>query len=226
MRSQGKKINGKRANKQISRRPRFAGPTGKTAMVNQSFFDSLTVRLSYTDQTLVRKNTSSYQARWSYRANSVYDPDYTGTGGQCSGFNEYAAMYYYYRVIRVHYDVQLSNLESFPILVALAPTSIDYVDAALDLSELPYGKKAILSAKGGQDRCRLRGSVSMTDVVGESTVLYSDNYSSQVTTNPTFAAFLCVALNADGANTLTNGVFASIRLQYDVTFYKKKQTAV
>ncbi len=218
-----KQKNGK---KKTYRVKRAGGAAGKTAVVNQSFLDSITVRLSYTDTSLVKKNTSSYQARWSYRANSVYDPDYTNVGGSCSGFAEYAAMYYYYRVLKVHYDIQLSNQEVFPILVAVAPTSVDFTDAVGDLAELPYAKKTLLSAKGGQDRCRLKGSFSMTQVVGEQTPLFSDNYSAQVTANPAYAVFVCVGLNADGANTLTNGVFASIRLQYDVTFYKKKQTAV
>ena len=37
-------------------------------------------------------------ARWLLRCNSVYDPDYSGAGGQPRGFDQYAALYNQYTV--------------------------------------------------------------------------------------------------------------------------------
>lgn len=44
-----------------------------------------------------------------FRLNSVYDPDYTATGHQPRGYDQWAALYAYYRVHVATYSVTASN---------------------------------------------------------------------------------------------------------------------
>ncbi len=154
--------------------------------------------------------------------NSVYDPDYTTGGGSCSGFTAYSLMYNYYRVDHFSIDVDIANQENFPVMFIMAPVSGSFSGDPLDLAEMPYAKKGVLSAKGGQDRLTLKYSTSIAALVGSKTALLSDNYASQVTTNPAYTALMTLAINCDGGAVLTNGVFGSIRVKYRVIFYKRQ----
>jgi len=154
--------------------------------------------------------------------NSAYDPDYTYTGGSCSAFSQWAALYNYYRVLEFHYEIEIVNLETFPILVALAPVSaVPSISNVYDIAELPMSKKGTLSAKGGQDRRIFKGTVRLSRFLGSQVVFYSDGYASTINANPSLLAYFVVGLNCDGGNTLTNGAFSTIRLRYVTSFFKK-----
>ncbi len=67
-----------------------------------------------------------------FRANSLYDPDYTGTGHQPLGFDQWAAFYRTYVVRRFRWTVQLLNYSAFQSIVgtildnnATLPTGLD-----------------------------------------------------------------------------------------------------
>jgi len=154
--------------------------------------------------------------------NSCYDPDYTFTGGSCAAFGEWSTLYNYYRVLEFSYEVEIVNLEAFPILVAMAPVSaVPSISNVYDIAELPLSKKGTLSAKGGQDRRIFRGKVLLSRFLGSQVVYYSDGYASTVNSNPSLLAYFVIGLNCDGSHTLTNGAFATIRLRYLTTFFKK-----
>jgi len=154
--------------------------------------------------------------------NSVYDPDPSLGSGSISGFAEWAAMYRYYRVIGFGYDVTISNMETFPVAVGVVPASESISSAtAHNLAELPYAKSSLLSGKGGLDKVRFSGYHPLADLVGESTLFYSDNYASAVTTNPASLLYFSTWANCDGAHTLGNGVFQMTKYYYSVIFYKK-----
>jgi len=56
-----------------------------------------------------------------YALNSLYDPDYSGSGTQPVGFDEIMTMFYYYRVISVRVRISCTNAGSAGI-IAVTPS--------------------------------------------------------------------------------------------------------
>jgi len=184
--------------------------------------DNVVVELYYQDTVPTRNNVGGSVCSWRYRINSCYDPDPLLGTGAVSGFSEWAAMYTHYRVISFAYDVQLSNMESFPLVALCAPTLLDpgaNYTGTDQFSELPFGRKSILSAKGGSDRCRFRDSFSIARFEGSQEPLTDQSFSSQTTTNPAMIRFFNIGV--DSSSPLVNGVFASVRLSFLVQFYAR-----
>lgn len=79
------------------------------------------VKLRYVDHT-THTHTSGAIKTWLMRGNSVFDPDYTFTGHQPSGFDEFAAFYQYYRVVASKVEVILSSLTALvPMMCLVRP---------------------------------------------------------------------------------------------------------
>ncbi len=57
-----------------------------------------------------------------FRGNSVYDPDYTGTGHQPVGFDEFSAFFQYYRVVASKIILIISSITTdTPVIVTVRP---------------------------------------------------------------------------------------------------------
>jgi len=68
-----------------------------TRVPRSPFPDRAITKLKYVD-TISLNATSLIDARYFYRCNSLFDPDFTGTGHQPMGFDQYAALYNHYHV--------------------------------------------------------------------------------------------------------------------------------
>jgi len=185
------------------------------------------VVLKYQDPTNTRSNVGGYPCTWRYRMNSAYDPDPALGSGSLSGFTEWAAFYYNYRVLSFQYEINLTNNESFPVVIVSSPTNNDvglnYTNLT-QISELQYGKSRCLSPKGGQDRIRYQGKLLLSDVLGDDSYYYDPNYYSAVTSNPSNLLYFNVGFG-DNSNVQVNGVGCFIRLSYEVEFFDRKTLA-
>lgn len=70
--------------------------------------NNYTVRLTYADNYRHVFNYGS-AASQVFRTNSIFDPDFTGTGHQPLGRDLWASMYDYYCVLACHYQIKLYN---------------------------------------------------------------------------------------------------------------------
>lgn len=112
------------------------GPTG--------FPDRVFVKLKFTD-VLSISIASGIWTYYTWRGNSVYDPNYTGTGAQPLGFDQWAAFYTRYRVhgskIRVRTSpttTSTATAQTHAIVVAPATSAITLPTAPLDMLAQPY----------------------------------------------------------------------------------------
>jgi len=91
-----------------------------------------------------------------FRGNSIYDPDYTSTGGQPTSRDEWAAFYNYYRVraskIRTSF-VSLSNLASTSAMIAIIPSlSVPTTTISpLTIVDQPYARYKIIGQGDGSN---------------------------------------------------------------------------
>lgn len=221
-------------NQSRSKNYRSIRPRQRAAVIPKVYFgshmdvpasipDSLTARLVYLDQTENRNNVGGFVCSWRYRLNSAYDPDPLLGTGAISGFNEWAAFYTHYRVLSLSYDVNISNMEAFPLTAVAAPTLTDLganSTNTITLPEIPYGKKRCLSAKTGADRCRFRGTVTVAKLEGSTEPFTDSSFAATVSTNPAMIRFMNFGVSS-GASALVSGVFISARLEYLVQFYAR-----
>uniref|UniRef100_UPI004047FF53 hypothetical protein n=1 Tax=Aliarcobacter sp. TaxID=2321116 RepID=UPI004047FF53 len=164
-------------------------------------------------------------ATYQFRINSIYDPNYTGTGHQPLGHDELGALYNRYRVYGMRYKITFINRStSYQAECALqlrpnvsAHTSMDTV------FEAPYSKKCIVGIEGGSSIKVLKGYASVAKIRGVSkkTVSADDTYQAQVGANPSVEPILTIYVRNNDA---TVDLFMAFRveLEYFVCFFDRK----
>jgi hypothetical protein len=156
--------------------------------------------------------------------NSAWDPDPLLSSGSLSGYAEWAAFYFNYRVVKFSYDVTLSNLETHPVSTVCAPTTADLgsnYSNTPQISEFPYGKMSIMSAATGMDRCRFTGTIDLPKFLGDPQFYRGDLlFQSATGTNP--GNLLYMNFGAYSGINFANGIFVSARLGYLVEFFYKR----
>lgn len=225
--AKGRRPNPKSPGSRLRRRAKRNGGQrisfGKVLVMPQSFPDTVITTLRYQDTIMNRNNVGGLVASWRYRINSAFDPDPLLGTGALSGFAEWATIYTHYRITNFRYNIQIANNETFPLMVACAPTLTDLGANTSNLDqvpELPYGKKSLLSAKGGADKTSIRGSISVAKLEGSTEPFTDSSFASVVTTNPVMVRFFNIGFTG-GSTPLVNGVFVSIRLSYRAQFYAR-----
>lgn len=152
---------------------------------------------------------------WTFRINSIFDPDFTSTGNQPVGFDQFAALYGRYTVLRAHFEVIFSNVTSLPGRVGyyLTPQS-SYPSASDVWCVQPHGKSAVAGALGsGKDTVTLRGSTSMFKELGVTRSQYMDDqdFSSTTSANPLRPLYLHVYVQ--GISPAGNAsIYAAVKL--------------
>lgn len=68
---------------------------------------------------------------YSFRGNSVWDPDFTGAGGVSTLFNTYASLYNRHRVLSSRISLQFTNLGTAPMTAYLMATILNSPPTAL-----------------------------------------------------------------------------------------------
>jgi hypothetical protein len=188
--------------------------------------DSFLVRLTYPDTTLTRTNTTFNFLSWRYRMNSVWDPDPGLGSGSVPGHSFYSSGYSAYRVLAIGYSVDLSNLEGSPVDVVIAPSLTDLGMNYASMNELfgnPYASQSLVSAKGGQDRTRLKGYIDLGQFWGNSNDLLGDaNFGSPVGGNPAQTLYLNVGGVSASQFTVGNGLDYRFTMTFDTLYYQRK----
>lgn len=153
-----------------------------------------------------------------FRANSVFDPNSTGTGGQPLGFDTLSAIYNRYRVNSYRYHVEMMSVSvSYKGACALVngnetPTSLD------EIIEYPLSQLKCIGFSGSPTGIFTRKE-ELSHLQGKSQISYhSDDLTGAiVNTNPTEVIDLHVAIQNDNASTLA--LFTTCIMWYDVIFY-------
>jgi hypothetical protein len=187
--------------------------------------EAILVDLTYPDVTYTKNNVGSPFLSWRYRMNSVFDPDPALGSGSVPGYTYYSGGYGSYRVLTLGYSIDLSNLEASPLDIVAVPSNTDLGLNYAAVNELfgnPYASQALISAKGGMDRARLKGSIDIGEFWGNpGQYLNDDSFGGTVGANPGTLLFLNVGANSATNFTASNGVDFRVSLTYTVLWYKR-----
>lgn len=191
--------------------------------------EEMTIKLVYHD-SYTHTHTSGAIQLWEFRANSVYDPDYTYTGHQPTGFDEMAALYQRYLVTGCKIEVEASPLSSsgssVPIVVAILPRLEQ--NSITDINTVVENPKAISTVVTGNvadanQHYHLSKYINVAKLFGVKSVQDDLDYSSVVTSNPTAVAFYSLYSNSANGSS-TSIVALTVTLTYWVKFYKRQTT--
>lgn len=173
--------------------------------------DRTIVKLKYSET--VAHNFGALTGAYYFNANSLFDPNRSGTGHQPMGFDELSGLYNRYRVRGVSLKMTVGDC-STPVMIAIhaingsagAPT---YDDAA----EQPYAKSMTVSATGGADLKSKSLYMDMKKLLGRPTLDSRDE--ATFNQSPTEVAMIGAFFETfDQATNMT-----TIVARYDLVYY-------
>lgn len=175
--------------------------------------DSTCLKFVYSDYRFVTAAVN--QAEYVYRLNSLFDPDFTGVGGQPDGFDQWKTLYSNYRVVAAAVEVQAAGGNGFGF-VAIAPTS---TSTTLASAEEAGGLRHARAGTFTQQFPRtVKALWHIGTILGQSdeTVLTSKDAQAAVTASPTSEAFVHVCCETSGASDV-------VYLWTKITYYARME---
>lgn len=189
--------------------------------------DRFFTKLKYTDiHALTFTGSSGVPANQSYRVNSIFDPDITGTGHQPLGHDEFAVLYNRYRVYGMKYHITLSNQSTTDyadVAVSLRPNLTPYTSIYTAM-ESPYCQKLTIGPEtGSRNIAQIKGYASVAKLRGLSKrqVAIEDDLSALFGSNPGNMPMLTILIqNQNSASSIV--VNARVDVEYYVCMYDRK----
>lgn len=191
----------------------------KVRSLSFGFPDVFKTRLKYNEVVHLSSILPSYLAYATYRANSVYDPNYAIGGASPRFFNQFKAVYDKYVVLGCKVKVMFSNQSTtvpanvliwFGDELLLLPTFNDYAESR-------YKKLNTIGSSQGEGNTTLSMFMPMKKLLGQNS-LNSDPYVySYVNTNPTDEVFFALVASATDSSSAVN-VYATMEVTYYVLF--------
>jgi hypothetical protein len=200
---------------------RGAGPAAHGIRVG--FPAERTVTLNYCDYDKMTASTGVL-AKYQFRLNSCFDPDFTGTGHQPMGFDQWAAYYNHYVVESVDYEVQLAPTGT--VYTYTATYISDDTTVPLNYSEIQElgGVVAMGVPYASVNTHIFKGTVNIGKFFNRENIASDNELRALTTANPTEIAYL--SIYASNADIVTGQEFYfAIKLAYKVRFMEPKDLA-
>jgi len=181
--------------------------------------DVLAVKMCYND---VRPITAvGNEGVYTYRMNSVFDPDFTGVGGQPEGFDQLKALYSRYRVMALGVDVKATSLTSGNAgCIAMAPSENSALSTTAEqLGGLRNARTAEYAFGGGIAHMKALYHIGALLGYSDESVLANTNLDAAISGNPGFQQYLWVQ-NRDSSAT------GAIQLTIKLTYYVRMEVPI
>lgn len=168
-------------------------------------------RMRYTAQDITLASVSGVLADYSFRLNSLFDPDLTGVGHQPLGRDQMAQFYNRYRVFAASWKITTFPTGSAGTLVVL-PSNDATSLASVTPSTIMEQGRSIAYPLSVRDAAIHTGRINLADLTGVSAATYKadDRYASDMSTNPVETMVLHVMQYA--AVGATNSVIFNIEM--------------
>lgn len=171
-------------------------------------------------------SASTTMLLWSFRANSLFDPDLTGTGGQPLWHDQIAAVYQNYRVVKVKMEAIFNNGTPNSVATCFIVPTASAVAGVFDLqnmSERAYDMR-LASGERGPIRFSKTFDIAKMDSISKTIWNADPGYAADMGANPAKAPAVSICFqNMDQVNTV--GVQVTAILTYYVKFFKLIQVS-
>ncbi len=214
-----------------SRGRRGGGGGGGGLLV--SAFPTKTFRtLKYTDNKMLTETAAGAGASNVYSLNGLYDPDFSGVGGQPMWFDQLLSVngpYLKYRVTSVTITVIFGNNTAGNLYCYLNCTASNAIPASLlAAQQKPMSKYRMLnpSTSGkGQTTFKLRVSVAKVLGVTNQHLLNDDYYAGSYTANPLSQPFLQLGIYAAPGGAVVGQANYTLEIDYHAQIYQLSPNA-
>lgn len=210
------------------RRPRnrFARGGAHTATLTKTLIcpDELDTKLRF--RKIANRAGASTLLYDEFTPNGAYDVDPNVGSTETYGFDEYASLYSYYRVVGYSYSCTITNNDAnSPIMVYCLNTNTQPSSSGnrWDMySTNAYCSSKLVAAAGSYPSTHtFRGRMSVVKVLGSIAPETEDNYRALVTANPADLVWLSFASEATGAATSLDVTY-DFKLTIKVRFYSRE----
>lgn len=194
-----------------ARRPKLSGLSRRVVGLP----DRMRLTMPYGSEGLISPAAGSYAVQ-SFRGNSVYDPDFSGTGTTAFLYTQMTALYYKYRVLGIRAEVNFLDSATAPLTVGVLVSNQNTVPSMPYLIGARHCWRMIL-APGGPQTCKHTISATTGAVYGvtEKVVRSEDDFTAVAGTNPNNTWWLHLFI--DNTISAAPGYAAySLRVEYDV----------
>ncbi len=153
--------------------------------------------------------------------NSLFDPDRTGTGHQPYGYDQLAALYNRYRVLKSKWEVTFGSTTVTYYAVLLPSngtlTAISNATTFEAAAEAPLAKSTLVGANA--ESVIYRGGIALNELNGVTTTEYlaDDRFEAQIGSSPAELIVLTAGWYNSSGSTIT--VAAMIKLSFEVDFH-------
>lgn len=190
--------------------------------------DRALIKLRYRDNyTLTTAGPGAFVQR-AWRLNSIYDPDFTGTGHQPLCYDQWQVFYKNYRVYKTEVTYSLANEENEAVQIGFVVQPDDSGVSGDDASfEQPHVYSKILGSEQGQNRAIIKRTIHHPRIIGQTSLQYkaNENTYSAFGTNPNTSVFGVLFANSIDNSTLPN-VAVNVTMVFHVELFGRKEQAL
>lgn len=204
--------------RKIKRQNRRGPKTTVSRSLTSPVPDRFLTTLNYADNIL--QTTTTAPASYMFVLNDIYDPNYTGTGHQPLGRDQWALFYSQYRVLSVDIDITMSNTTSYSVLAGyMLKTDISVTTDMNTAIEKPYSKILVvppIDTASSNNVLRIRG-LRPNKILGLTDAEYrgEQNYSAVMSASPAARAPI-LHLISQCADLLTS---VSVRFIVEISYH-------
>lgn len=205
------------------KRRRRKNPLRSMVRIGQANFPQ---RFKYAAQITLNA-TSVSAAHHSFRANSLYDPDYTGTGESAMNFDKLMAFYNHYTVtgarIKCTFIPQTTTPSSVSSIISIQ-TDAD-ATATTDLQDLLMQQNATTKVLSVDKALVITRNLSVKKFLGQNP-LAEDANSGRINTNPSEEIFFHIVQSPTASGTDPSVVDVLVELEYYAILHEPQSQAI
>lgn len=200
-------------------------------VVLQSIPDRLLMTFKYNDRFKLSETLGGDLGKHVFRANSLFDPDLTGTGHQPLYYDQIVnslegnGLYHKYLVNALSYVIRFNNAGSEELAVCVVPTThsnpINDGDNFDAICEAPYAQRCLLTAhNGSKATATIKGSFMIKAVEGVSS-LDRSNYEAINSANPVFSPLLNICAIPMNESSTFDDLWVDVTLFFKAECYDR-----
>jgi len=197
------------------------------AMMNLGTRNFTTAILAYSSTIPLTEAGASVGAQYYWRLNSIYDPDYTGTGNVASGYGEMGFIWGRYRVLSCRVVLNISNTVGGNQLVGMSAglnSTMTSTVRTWPVQPNTWCKLTRGTTGGPYGVAHFDKTFKLHEIAGitKKQYLIEDDYAGIFGSNPAINIFLATWLIGESGNTESSLI--DIRLFYKVQFFGPLQS--
>lgn len=209
----------KRTTLRKRRRKAYKKKTSYTLMNNISLGRTKIVRMCYSEDVTLTPPAVAH-AGYVFRPNSIYDPNYTGTGHRCFGEQQYRALYNRYEVQRCYITATIFHAEvtgDVPVKCGIFLDKDGTLDNNLDTKiEQVHGRGIRLLLANSREKTTVQAWYDPRTFFNKTDIDDDHQQSAPMGANPTAVAFAVLWVQAAGNIASLLDLVCQVRMEYVV----------